>query len=124
VRILASQQDSEVNAGLRKFINQEENISQPTIEAYFEANRRIHRRMVELTHNRYLLEMFDNIWNRGVSFQLFAAIDKVDLSKSLGDHLKLVDAIETGNAGDAMETMVAHIADGFDLQIEALDSQS
>ena len=66
--------------------------------------------MVELTGNRYLLEMFDNIWNRATSYNLFAAIEKLDLAKSLGDHLRLVDAIETGNPTVAMEAIVDHIS--------------
>lgn len=120
MRILAANPDPKKMQELRKLIEKEENISSPSIEAYFTANRNIHRKIVELSDNRYLLEMFDNIWNRGVSYNLFAAIAKIDLAKSLGDHLKLVDAIETGNPTVAMEAIVDHIAHGFDLQIEAL----
>ena len=122
VRILASKVDMKKMRDLRALIEKEENISSPSIEAYFTANRNIHRKIVELSNNRYLLEMFDNIWNRGVSYNLFAAIAKIDLAKSLGDHLKLVDAIETGNPTIAVEAIVDHIAHGFDLQIEALET--
>ena len=86
----------------------------------FNANRAIHRRFVELVENRYLLEMFDNIWNRGIAFRLFAAIEKVDLSKSLGDHMALVDAIETGDMVVALEAFIDHIRQGYELQNEAL----
>ncbi|CAN0600006.1 unnamed protein product, partial [Laminaria digitata] len=109
---------------LRKTIKREENISSPSIAAYFEANRNIHRRFVELSNNRYLLEMFDNIWNRGVSYNLFSAIDKLDLSKSFGDHLRLVDAIETGDVTVAADAIVDHISHGYDLQMEALNSET
>jgi DNA-binding GntR family transcriptional regulator len=119
-RILASQNDPLKNSELRATIEREENISSPTIRAYFDANRKIHRRFVELIDNRYLLEMFDNIWNRGIAFQLFAAIEKVDLSKSLGDHMALVDAIETGDKSAALEAFIDHIHDGFDLQMAAM----
>ena len=119
-RILASQNDGFKNRELRATIEREENITSPTIRAYFDANRIIHRRFVELIENRYLLDMFDNIWNRGVAFQLFAAIEKVDLSKSLGDHMALVDAIETGDKGVALEAFIDHIQDGFELQMEAV----
>ena len=77
-RILASQNDGFKNRELRATIEREENISNPSVQAYFDANRNIHRRFVELVDNRYLLEMFDNIWNRGTAFRLFAAIEKVD----------------------------------------------
>ncbi len=121
VRILASRNDAATNRRLREVIEREENISSPSVDAYFHANRKIHRTMVELTGNRYLLEMFDNIWNRATSYNLFSAIEKLDLAKSLGDHLRLADAIETGNPTLAMEAIVDHIAHGFDLQIEALE---
>lgn len=119
-RILASQNDGFKNRELRATIEREENITSPTVQAYFDANRIIHRRFVELIENRYLLDMFDNIWNRGVAFRLFAAIEKVDLSKSLGDHMALVDAIETGDKGAALEAFIDHIQDGFELQMEAV----
>ena len=119
-RILASQNDGFKNSELRATIEREENIANPSVRAYFDANRNIHRRFVELVGNRYLLEMFDNIWNRGTAFQLFAAIEKVDLSKSLGDHMALVDAIETGDKGAALEAFIDHIQDGFDLQMAAV----
>ena len=101
-------------------IEAEENISSSSVKAYFDANRNIHRCFVELVDNRYLLEMFDNIWNRATSYQLFAAIENLDLSSSLGDHVGLVEAIETGDKGAALEAFIEHIQDGFDLQIEAL----
>lgn len=124
LRILAAQNDARKNEDLRKTINREENISSPSIAAYFEANRNIHRRFVELSNNRYLLEMFDNIWNRGVSYNLFSAIDKLDLSKSFGDHLRLVDALETGDVTVATDAIVGHIGHGYDLQMEALNSET
>lgn len=123
MRVLATNPDAKKMLELRKLIEKEENISSPSIDAYFTANRNIHRKIVELSDNRYLLEMFDNIWNRGVSYNLFAAIAKIDLAQSLGDHLKLVDAIETGNPIVAMEAIVDHIAHGFDLQIKALETK-
>lgn len=122
-RILAAQNDPMKNSDLRATITREENITSPSVRAYFEANRNIHRRFVELVENRYLLEMFDNIWNRGISFQLFAAIESVDLAKSLGDHMALVEAIETGDLTLALDTFIDHIRDGFDLQIEAISEK-
>lgn len=119
-RILAAQNDAFKNSELRATIERVENISKPSVQAYFNANRTIHRRFVELVENRYLLEMFDGIWNRGVAFQLFAAIEKVDLSRSLGDHMALVDAIETGDKTAALDAFIDHIQDGFNLQMAAL----
>lgn len=122
-RILASQNDPEKNAVLRKTIEREEDISSPTVRAYFNANRTIHRTFVELIDNPYLLEMFDNIWNRGTAFSLFAAIEEADLSESLGDHIALVDAIETGDKTHALETFITHIQDGFNLQMKGMGDE-
>ncbi len=122
-RILAVENNPEKNAELRRVIEAEENISSSSVKAYFDANRNIHRCFVELVDNRYLLEMFDNIWNRATSYQLFAAIENLDLSSSLGDHVGLVEAIETGDKGAALEAFIEHIQDGFDLQIEALSKR-
>ena len=121
VRILATRMEPALSKRLREIIEREENMSSDLVEDYFNANRTIHRSMVELCNNRYLLEMFDNIWNRVTSYNLFAAIEKLDLTKSLGDHLRLVDAMETGNPTIALEAIIDHINRGFELQIAALE---
>jgi DNA-binding GntR family transcriptional regulator len=113
---------ADLNKRLKTFIRREESASLQSVEDYFGVNRNIHRSIVEATDNRYLLEMFDNIWNRAITFNLFAVIKKVDLAKSLGDHLRLIEAIETGNRTVAQEAAIDHIAHGLDLQIEALNT--
>ena len=90
------------------------------IPVYFEANRGIHRCIVEQTRNRYLVEMFDTIWNRGFSFHLFAAIGSRNLAKSLGDHVSLIEAIESGDVERTAIVFQDHITDGLDLQIAVL----
>lgn len=119
-RILAERHTADDLKALRETIKKEENISSDSAREYFEANRNIHRRFVELANNRYLLEIFDMTWGKAMAFRLFAQIQNVDLSKSLGDHMALVDVIETGNKIDALEAFISHIQDGFDLQIEAM----
>lgn len=119
-RILAERHTVEDIKVLRETIKTEENISSDSAREYFEANRNIHRRFVELANNRYLLEIFDMTWGKAMAFRLFAQIQNIDLSKSLGDHMALVDVIETGNKIEALEAFIAHIQDGFDLQIEAM----
>ncbi|MEM6310056.1 MAG: GntR family transcriptional regulator [Pseudomonadota bacterium] len=119
-RILAVRGDAGDLAALRKIVEREENIREHTARAYFEANRNIHRAFVERAGNRFLLEMFEMIWGKAMAFHLFAAIENVDLSKSLGDHMALVDIIERGDKTEALEAFTAHIQDGFDLQMEGL----
>jgi len=122
-RILAAHVNAETVAGLRSHIASEEQIQGGDARAYFDANRNIHRKFVELAGNRFLLEMFDIIWGKAMAFHLFAAIENVDLSQSLGDHMRLVDVIETGDRGGALEAFIAHIQDGFDLQMQALSAE-
>ncbi len=119
-RILAHEADPGIVATLRECVQREENVSDASAKGYFEANRNIHRKFVELAKNRFLLEMFDMIWGKAMAFHLFAAIENVDLAKSLGAHMALVDIVASGDKGAALELFTAHIQDGFDLQIEGL----
>lgn len=119
-RILAVENNAEKIATLRDTIEQEENIPSKTLEAYIDANRNIHRMFLMQCENRYMLEMFDKLWNRGMAFYMFAAMEHIDISKSLGNHMELVDAVATTDPTKAMEAVIQHIHDGFDLQIEAL----
>lgn len=118
-RLLAETGDRGICDDLRARITRAENMTENTVQAYFNANRAVHRAIVEATGNRFLLEFFDNIWNRGSAFTLFASIQFVDLSKSLGDHMSLIDAIETGDGGAAAEKMILHIHDGKGLQMRS-----
>lgn len=118
-RILAVNRTPEMIEELRAFVTKQEQVSEVTVQKYFHANRNIHRRFVELADNRFLLEMFDMIWGKALAFQLFATIEKVDLSKSLGDHMALVDVIATGDCTETIAQFTTHIQDGFDLQLAA-----
>ena len=119
-RILAVHHKAEDITLLRKTVEREEKIVSPSVRAYFEANRNIHRAIVELSRNRFLLDMFNMIWGKAQVFPLFATIEQVDLSKSLGDHMSLVDVIASGDRAEALETFINHIQDGFDLQVQGL----
>lgn len=123
-RILAVHHTDEDLATLRRVIEREEKVPEQTARAYFEANRNIHRAFVEQAANRFLLEMFDMIWGKAMVFPLFATIENVDLSKSLGDHLGLVDVIASGDRGAALEAFVDHIQDGYDLQMAGIKAGS
>ncbi len=118
--ILAHTADAGCVARLRQLIAREENLNSRKTVDYFNANRAIHRAIVLESGNRYLLEMFDNIWNRGTSFHLFATLEKIDLSRSLGGHDALCDPIAAGDPLKAAETMRDHIQDGLALQMTAL----
>ena len=119
-RILAVRRNADEIAELRRIVEREENIRDDNARTYFEANRNIHRAFVEMAQNRFLLEMFQMIWGKAMAFHLFAAIENVDLAQSLGDHMALVDVIESGDKTEALEVFTRHIQDGFDLQMQGL----
>ncbi len=119
-RILAVRQDPDDWSALRHLIEREEDLQDRSARGYFEANRNIHRAFVERAGNRFLLEMFDMIWGKAMVFPLFASIENVDLSRSLGAHMELVDVIERGDRTQALEVFTQHIQDGFELQLQGL----
>lgn len=116
LRLLAMQPDKNTLDSIRKTIRREENLKEQTTRAYFKANQAIHRVFVEATGNRYLLELFDTIWNRSTSFQTFALLDPDDRAKSLVNHEELVEIIARGDPMIAQQKMVEHIDDGLHLQ--------
>ena len=120
-RILATNCSKEDLQKLYDIVAREEAIKDETAQAYFEANRNIHRAFVEAAGNRFLLDMFDMIWGKAMAFCLFTAIENVDLSQSLGDHKQLVDVIASGDKTATLEKFIEHIQDGFELQMEGLD---
>ena len=121
-RILAVNHSAEDIAFLRETVEQEENIASYTVRAYFEANRNIHRAFVERANNRFLLDMFNMIWGKAQVFPLFATIEKVDLSQSLGNHTTLIDVIANGDRTEALEIFTSHIQDGFSLQMQGIEA--
>lgn len=119
-RILAVQATPQILDRLRDLIRRNENLTTPSTRDYFVANRCIHRAFMVEAGNKFLLDIFDTIWGNAMAFHLFSAIENVNISKSLGDHLTLVDAIATGDVTVALETFTAHIQAGFELQMEGL----
>jgi len=119
-RILTARNDPEELERLRVLIRQTEDLKDPTTRDYFTANRTIHRAFMEAAGNRFLLEMFDMIWGRAMAFHLFAAIENADISKSLGNHIELVDVIATGDRGAALEAFTDHIQEGFELHLTGI----
>lgn len=122
-RILAKNLSKGMCDALRETITKAEDLPEQTVRAYFDANQLIHRKIVIASKNKYLLEAFDSVWSRGSSYTLFSTIPVEYLEQSLGDHLSLIDAIETGDATVATERMIDHIFDGFNLQIKALEAR-
>ena len=82
----------------------------------FAANRLVHRRVVELTGNRFLLSSFDSLWGLGLA--VFAFIQRFpvdpDVDDVRSDHETLLTALTTRDPDQAQRAMVAHIREGFD----------
>lgn len=109
-------------APLRALIARNEAIENPSVMDYFVANRAIHRAFVEMTGNRFLCAMFDDIWGKGMAFHLFTGLQPAGLENSFGDHMALVDTLEQGDLSKAHEVFTAHIQDGYDLQLAAMQN--
>jgi DNA-binding GntR family transcriptional regulator len=92
-------------------------------EEHFHANRNIHRTIVAQTSNGILLDMFDSIWNRGISIRSFAAYPIPDSQDNREQHLLLLDQIKTGNPDEAETAMVAHIREGLDNHVRWLHEE-
>lgn len=122
-RILAARKDRKTAERLRALIEKEEASTKSDVSDYFAANRNIHRAFVEHTGNRFLVELFDSVWGKGMAFHVFAAIGIENLESSLGEHMSLVDAIDTGDLTIAFQASVDHIQAGFDLQMSAMRAQ-
>lgn len=123
-RIVAEQRRPESLNRIGRTVKTEEALDAGDVEAYFHANRRIHRQIVQETDNDYLMRSFDAVWNRGFSFRVFAIIEAVDLRASLREHEKLLVALRDASPAEAGEAMIAHIRDGLELQLRALREQS
>ena len=104
-------------------IRENEAKSQQSELTYYNANRLIHRAFVEATENQYLLEMFDGMWNRSLSFGTFRTMGEDQLRSTLEGHLDLLAEIRSGNPQRAERAMKDHIVDGMELQLRALGAR-
>ncbi|MBE1206122.1 GntR family transcriptional regulator [Aminobacter carboxidus] len=120
-RLLAEAKDEAAFERIAEVIRTEEARQVTTAAEYYEANKAIHRTFVSQTGNRYLLEMFDLMWNRSISFHVFAStMSGSALAESLRAHLDLLDAVHSGDGDVAARAMREHIAQGLDLQLNAM----
>jgi DNA-binding GntR family transcriptional regulator len=80
----------------------------------FEANRLIHRAIVDATGNRLLLTCFDLSWGlaiAGLVYRDFYVAQSND--RFIDEHRTLLQAIADGDEASAREAMVAHIRNGL-----------
>ena len=117
---LASTPEAADLTRIETVIHTNENATLDTVSQYYAANRQIHRAFVEATGNHHLLEMFDAMWNRSLSFQTFRLMKQPQLDLTLTGHLALLEAIRARDPRRAAEAMSTHIRDGMQLQLSVL----
>ena len=106
---LSQEQVQNIEAAVRSEIS----LNSTHKEEHFHANRNIHRTIVAQTGNGILLDMFDSIWNRGISIRSFSAYRIPDDTDNREQHLELLDQIKQGPMVEAENAMVAHIREGL-----------
>lgn len=118
--MLARNADAADLSGIEAVIRANEATAPDSAPHYYDANRQIHRAFVAATDNQYLLEMFDAMWNRSLSFGAFRLLKQDQLRATLNGHLLLLDAILTGDPLVAEHAMKEHISDGLQQQLRAM----
>ncbi|MDH6198602.1 DNA-binding GntR family transcriptional regulator [Mycobacterium frederiksbergense] len=120
-RFLADHGRPEDFREIEKQIDAEERRDLVSVADYYHSSRRVHRQFTAHTHNPYLLEMFDSMWNRAVSFHIYATTMQMDaLAESVREHRALLEGIRSSDGAQASELMCQHIAEGLQLQLEAM----
>lgn len=119
--ILAERRDPFDIVALREVVVREEAANDAGPQGYFEAHRHIHRAFVERAGNRFLLDMFDTIWAKGMAFHLFSAKEVDQEDGGLTGHMALVEAIADGDGPAALLAMSDHIAQSCAAQVAAAD---
>ena len=106
---LSQEQVQNIEAAVRSEIS----LNSTHKEEHFHANRNIHRTIVAQTGNGILLDMFDSIWNRGISIRSFSAYRIPHDTDNREQHLELLDQIKMGPTVEAENAMVVHIREGL-----------
>jgi DNA-binding GntR family transcriptional regulator len=85
-----------------------------TASESFDANRSVHRAVVEATGNAYLLRLFDQIWGRSVAalayHDFYAGYSREEFVE---EHEQLVEELAGGDPTRARQAMLEHIARGL-----------
>ncbi len=115
--LLAANASAETLAELKASVDAELQPDERTLKDEFIINRAIHRLIVEKTGNPVLLEMFENLWHRGISLWLFAMTQSGNVRPDPEAHLKIYEVIAKGKPEEAHREMILHIRDGLKLHL-------
>jgi DNA-binding GntR family transcriptional regulator len=98
-----------------------------TPKGSYDANRMLHRAIVELTENPVLVTMFDDVWGKATALLTYSTLydgetverEKHDLRT---EHHELLAAIRSGKPANAEKAAIAHIRDGLERNLRVLNS--
>jgi DNA-binding GntR family transcriptional regulator len=96
-----------------------------TPKGSYDANRMLHRSIVELTDNPVLVNMFDDVWGKATALLTYSMLydsETVDRQQHelRVDHAELLAAIRSGKPANAEKAAIAHIRDGLDRNLRVL----
>ncbi len=114
---VASNKDASQLSAIKQAVEAELVLSERDLEKEFKINRTIHRTIVEQTGNPVLLNLFDQLWGRGISLWLFAATRQNKTPPKRDVHEQLVSIFETGTPEQAQKAMIEHIREGLDMHL-------
>ena len=92
------------------------------IDAFFEANQEFHRRIQELTNNRWLLSVIQDLRKVLKLSRLHSLSLEGRLQQSLEEHRIIMAAFEAGDAGKAEKSMHDHLLFGREALAKMDDS--
>jgi len=92
------------------------------VQSAYEANRLAHRAIVEATGNDYLVELFDDIWGRGIALRIYADLWTAENEHRpvMENHMEVLEALRSGDGDRAAKVMIEHIGTGLDQQLAVL----
>lgn len=79
----------------------------------FELDHKFHRALARAAHNKYLARTLDHYFGLSQRLWYLAAPHLDFLSAAVQDHLKLLEAVKTGQAGQAEQIMRDHVQDFY-----------
>ncbi len=115
--LIATQKGSDQLAAIKAAVEAEQTLTGRDLEKEFKLNRTIHRTIVEQTNNLVLLDLFDQLWGRGISLWLFAATRTSQIPPDQDVHQALLETLQSGTPQQAHQAMIEHIRDGLGMHL-------
>lgn len=110
-KLLESGAEPELASHLEIFVaRQEEALSQGNGQAFAEADREFHARIVESTHNAILIDLYHSLRDRQIRMAYTSiSYDEMRSKTIMSEHRLIADNITNGNSNGAVEEMKSHL---------------